>query len=141
MLNSGLRLAEIIDIKFSHIDFITGTLKIGMAKINLPNIEKVNITLNHKSLTLLEKIRDKYPNDKWVFQSRKSNNQKNKQPHSLSRQLVINTIKQANQYLEQKLSFNCFRHAYATSYFYDTLCVKNSLEHESINATLKYIKK
>ncbi|NQY87417.1 MAG: site-specific integrase [Colwellia sp.] len=104
MLNTGFRFTEIIDIKFSDIDFTTATLKIGVAKSSLPKEEKVNIKLNHKSLTLLAKIRDQYPNNTWVFQA-KNSNKINKKPRSLSRQVVINTIKQANQYLEQKLSF------------------------------------
>jgi integrase len=64
MLNSGFRFAEIIDLKLSDVNFITGTLTIGISKRNLPNKGKVNITLNHKSLKILEKIRDKYPIEK-----------------------------------------------------------------------------
>jgi len=137
MLNSGLRMKEVIDAKFSDIDFKTGTLQIVVPRKNLFNKEKV-IKLNQISLTLLAKIRDQYPNDTWVFQSKNKKNQINSHPKALSSQSVLNTIRKNSKH---KLSFNCIRHAYAKKYFYDTLCVKNSLEHESINATLKYIKK
>ena len=137
MLNSGLRMKEVIDAKFSDIDFKTGTLQIVVPRTNLFNKEKV-IKLNQIPLTLLAKIREQYPNDTWVFQSKNKKNQINSHPKALGSQSVLNTIKKDSKH---KLSLNCIRHAYATSYFYDTLCVKDALEHESINTTLKYIKK
>jgi integrase len=137
MLNSGLRMKEVIDAKFSDIDFKTGTLQIVVPRSNLFNKEKV-IKLNQISLTLLAKIRDQYPNDKWVFQSKNKKNQINSHPKALSYQSALNTIKKNSKH---NLSLNRIRHAYATKYFYDTLCVKNTLGHESINMTSKYIKK
>jgi integrase len=142
MFNSGFRFAEIIDIKFSDVDFIKGTLKIGMAKRNIPNKEKVSRTLNHESLAVLERIRDKYPNDKWVFQAGNSDNQINKKSRSLSFQSVMNTI---NQNTEHKLSLKSFRHAYASNYCNQLtspsiIDIKNNLGHETINTTINYIK-
>ncbi|MFT4805190.1 MAG: integrase [Sediminicola sp.] len=112
MLNNGFRFAEIVNLKFSDVDFIKGTLNLGRTKNYLLNTEKVSITLNHESLALLEKIRDKYPNDTWVFQAENSDDQGNKKRRSLSHQSVMNTI---NQNTEHKLSLNSFRHAFATS--------------------------
>jgi integrase len=143
MFNSGFRFAEIIDLKFSDVDFIKGTLNLGRAKRYLPKKEKVSITLNHESLALLEKIRDKYPNDTWVFQAENGDDQRNKKRRSLSLQSVMNTI---NQNTEHKLSLNSFRHAYATSNFRNQLTsasimdIKNNLGHETINTTINYIK-
>ncbi|MBA6256417.1 MULTISPECIES: site-specific integrase [unclassified Colwellia] len=143
MFNSGFRFAEIIDLKFSDVDFIKGTLNLGRAKRYLPNKEKVSITLNHESLALLEKIRDKYPSDTWVFQAENGDDQRNKKHRSLSLQSVMNAI---NQNTEHKLSLNSFRHAYATSNFRNQLTsasimdIKNNLGHETINTTINYIK-
>jgi integrase len=92
MLNSGLRMKEVIDAKFSDIDFKTGTLQIVVPRSNLFNKEKV-IKLNQISLTLLAKIRDQYPNDTWVFQSKNKKNQINSHPKALSYQSALNTIK------------------------------------------------
>ena len=116
MLNSGLRPAEVIDIKFSDINFTKGTLQRGVAKRSLPNKKIETIKLNDRSLTLLVKIRDQYPDDTWVFQSRKSDIRIKKRGHCLKSQAVIDKIKLINQDLHLKLSPNSFRHAYATSY-------------------------
>ncbi|MFT5296633.1 MAG: integrase [Colwellia sp.] len=142
MFNSGFRFAEIIDIKFSDVDFIKGTLNLGRAKRYLPNKEKVSRTLNHESLAVLERIRDKYPNDKWVFQAGNSDNQINKKSRSLSLQSVMNTI---NQNTEHKLSLKSFRLAYASNYCNQLtspsiIDIKNNLGHETINTTINYIK-
>jgi integrase len=142
MFNNGFRFTEIINLKFSDVDFISGTLKLGKAKRYLPNKEKVCITLYHESLALLEKIRDKYPNDKWVFQAENSDNQRNKKPRSLNLESVMNTI---NQNTEHKFTLNSFIHAYATSNFRNQLTspsiidIKNKLGHKSINTTFNYI--
>tara|TARA_R110002050_G_scaffold55094_4_gene124507 strand:+ start:241 stop:678 length:438 start_codon:yes stop_codon:yes gene_type:complete len=115
MLNTGLRLAHILDIKFSDIDFTKGHLQ-TVNKRNLPGEEKINIKLSNTSLIFLVKIRNKYPDDTWVFQSRKSDTRIKKQSHCLNSQAVVDKIKLINQDLDLKLSPNSFRHAYATSY-------------------------
>lgn len=115
MLNTGLRLAHILDIKFSDIDFTKGHLQ-TTNKRNLSGEEKINIKLSDTSLIFLAKIRDKYPDDTWVFQSRKSDIRIKKRGHCLKSQAVIDKIKLINQDLHLKLSPNSFRHAYATSY-------------------------
>lgn len=119
MLNSRLRLAQIIDIKFSDINFTTGILQTRVFKISQSDEEKVNIYLNDASLKFLAKIRYKYPNDIWAFQSKKSDNRINKQPHCLSSQAVTNIIELTNQHLKQKISFNSMRHTIMTNYSRD----------------------
>jgi len=146
MLNSGLRIAEILDIKFSDIDFTTGILEIKVLKERTNNEKIIAVQLGGKAVKMLAKTRNKHPKDKYVFQSRKSNNQVNKEPNSLSRQAVVNTIKQINLHAEHKLSLNSFRQAYATSYLQGQLStgaiidVKNALKHTTINMTSKYVK-
>jgi len=147
MLNSGLRIGEVLDIKFSDIDFTTGVLELKVLKESTNNEKKIVAQLGDKAIKMLDKIRNKHPKDKYVFQSRKSNNQVNKEPNSLSRQAVVNTIKQINLHAEYKLSLNSFRQAYATSYLQDQLStgkiidVKNVFKHTTVNMTSKYKKK
>jgi integrase len=147
MLNCGLRIAEITEIKFSDVDFSTGVLLVDSLKSGTSGSQKLKIKLNDNCLTLLTKLRDQYPDDIWVFQSRQSNNQINKQPRSVSRQAVNNVIKQANQHTEHKLSLHSFRHAYATYFLRDQLssdCIldlKSALMHNNIDNTYSYIKK
>ena len=146
MLNTGLRIAEILDIKFSNIDFTTGLLELKVVKKRSNNEKTCVVQLSDKAIKMLAKIRNKHPKDKYVFQSRKSNNQVNKEPNSLSRQAVVNTIKKINLHAEYKLSLNSFRQAYATSYLQGQLStgtiidVKNALKHTTVNMTSKYIK-
>jgi integrase len=146
MLNSGLRIAEILDVKFSDIDFTTGILGLKVAKERSNNEKTCVVQLSDKAIKILAKIRNKHPKDKYVFQSRKSNNQVNKEPNSISRQTVVNTIKQINLHAEYKLSLNSFRQAYATSYLRDQLSmgtiidVKHALKHTTVNMTSQYIK-
>ncbi len=147
MLNTGLRIAEILDIKFSDIDFTTGILELKVVKERSNNEKTSVVQLSDKAMKMLAKTRKKHPKDKYVFQSRKSNNQVNKEPNSLSRQAVVNTIKQINLHAEHKLSLNSFRQAYATSYLQGQLSTgtiidaKNTLKHATVNMTSKYIKK
>jgi integrase len=147
MLHSGLRIAEIIEMKFSDIDFNTGVLEIDSAKQRISGSQNFKIKLNDSCLTLLTKLRDQYPSDTWVFQSRRSNNQINKEPSSISRQTVNSVIKQTHQHTEHKLSLHSFRHAYATNFLKkqlssDTIVdVKTLFGHTSTNMTSMYINK
>ena len=147
MLNSGLRVSQITGIKFSDVNFTKGTLQIELAKKKPYDNSKVEISLDTHNLKLLTKLHDQYPNDTWVFQSRRSNNQVNKQPRSLSRQAVINAVKQANIHTEHKMSLNSFRHAFTTNHLKKQLSsgsildVKNLLKHTDTNMTSIYINK
>lgn len=147
MLNCGLRIAQIIKIKFSDIDFSTGVLEVDSSKRRTYGSQKLKIKLNDNCLTLFRKLRDQYPDDIWVFQSRKSNNQINKQPCSVSRQAVNDVIKKANQHTEHNLSLHSFRHAYATNYLKRKLSSDSILDinilfdHTSTNMTSMYINK
>ena len=147
MLNSGLRIAEIIEIKFSDVDFSTGVLEMETPKARTSGSQSHKIQLNEKCLALFTKLRSQYPDDIWLFQSRNSNNQKNKQPRSISRQAVNNVIKQANQHTEHNLSLHSFRHAFATNYLKKQLSSDTILDvnllfgHISTNMTSMYIKK
>jgi integrase len=147
MLNCGLRIAQIIEVKFSDIDFSTGVLEVDSPKRRIHGSQKLKIQLNEKCLKLFTKLRDQYPDDIWVFQSRKSNNQINKQPRSISRQTVNSVIKQANKHTEHNLSLHSFRHAYATNYLKKQLSSENIVdvnvffEHTSTNMTSLYINK
>jgi integrase len=147
MLNSGLRVSQITEIKFSDVNFTKGTLQINLDKKKPSDTPKVEISLDTNNLKLLTKLHDQYPNDTWVFQSRRSNNQVNKQPRSLSCQAVINTVKQANRHTEHKISLSSFRHAFATNYLKKQLSsgaildVKNLFKHTDTNMTSMYINK
>lgn len=92
MLNTGLRLAHILDIKFSDIDFNKGHLQ-TVNKRSLSGEEKINIKLSDTSLIFLAKIRDKYPDDTRVFQTRKNDIRIKKRVHCLKSQAVIDKIK------------------------------------------------
>jgi hypothetical protein len=89
-----------------------------------------------KSGLRLSEIRNQ--NSEYSCLSLKNNNQLNKQPHCLSCQKAIITVKH-NQITEKKLSFNSLRHAYVTNYFFRD--IKSTLGHTSINMTSEYIKK
>jgi integrase len=147
MLHSGLRIAEIIKIKFSDVDFSAGVVEIDSLKQQVSGSQNFKIKLNDNCLALLTKIRNQYPDDIWVFQSRRSNNQINKKPCSISRQTVNSVIKHTHQHTEHKLSLHSFRHAYATNYFKKQLSsdsiidVNALLGHTRTSMTSFYINK
>ena len=90
-----------------------------------------------KSGLRTSEILNQHPNYSCLSESIKSKNQLNKQPNCLS---CCNATVKYNQIYEQNRSFNSFRHAFAT-YFRDMHDIKNTLGHECINTTLKYVNK
>ncbi len=73
-----------------------------------------------KSGLRISEIRNKHPENSCLLEARDSNNLLNKEPHCLTCQNAISTVKHnpiAEKNTEYKLSPNSFRHAYSTNYF------------------------
>ncbi|AWB57458.1 tyrosine-type recombinase/integrase [Colwellia sp. Arc7-D] len=109
----GCRINELLQVKFS--DFNGDTLQIQFSKTRQNSISNIHLTPEAKEIIL--SIKKQYPQDKFVFQSRKSRNIKNKEPKPISRQAVYEAFKKVGDNLSVKLTPHSMRHAAALQLF------------------------
>ena len=117
IFNTGLRISEVLNLKFSDVDFKSSTITITSAKMRSSTRNQVSIILNDECMETLRKLKDKYPKDVFVFQSRKSKNQKNKPASSISRQVVTKSFKTASNSTCLPISIQSLRESYAVQAF------------------------
>ena len=86
------------------------------------------MTLNDECMQVLRRLQDKYPNGVFVFQSRKSMNQKNKPPASISRQVVTKAFKTASDITSLPITPSALRHYYANQLFSTNFLQKSDPE-------------
>lgn len=142
MLNTGLRTLDVLELKFTDVDYKSNSIT-----INQINKNPSSIALNEESMQVLRRLHAKYPNDIFVFQSRKSQNQKNKPASSISRQVVTKAFKTASDKSSLPITPNAIRHYYATQLFLKSAIEKSDPEllsqlfgHQSMNMTMDYVK-
>jgi len=143
MLNTGLRTLDVLALKFTDVDYKSNSITI----INKHNQKTSSVVLNEECMKILCKLHAKYPNDIFVFQSRKSQNQKNKPPSSISRQVITKAFKTASDYNSVAVTPHSIRHYYATQLFLMSAVEKSDpqwlsqlLGHQSKNMTMDYVK-
>ena len=115
IINTGLRTSEILNLKFSDVDFKSSSITVEKLRSSTHN--KISIIVNDECMETLRKLKDKYPKDVFVFQSRKSKNQKNKPASSISRQVVTKTFKTASNSTSLPISINSLRAFYTVQAF------------------------
>ena len=111
----GCRTNELLQVKFS--DLNDDTLQIQFSKTRQNSISNIHLTPEAKEIIL--SIKKQYPQDRFVFQSRKSRNIKNKEPKPISRQAVYEAFKKVGDDLSVKFTPHSMRHAAALQLFTD----------------------
>jgi integrase len=114
MFNTGLRTNEVLALKFTDINYKSNSITVSKGR---QNFNPLLVTLNDECMQVVHKLKDKYPNDAFVFQSRKSMNQKNKPPSSISRQVVTKAFKTASDMTSLRITPNTLRSYYAKQFF------------------------
>tara|TARA_R110001583_G_scaffold186189_1_gene346773 strand:- start:3503 stop:4258 length:756 start_codon:yes stop_codon:yes gene_type:complete len=147
IFNTGLRISEVLNLKFSDVDFKSSTITITSAKMRSSTRNQVSIILNDECMETLRKLKDKYPKDVFVFQSRKSKNQKNKPASSISRQVVTKSFKTASNSTCLPISIQSLRESYAVQAFKksissgcDSASLSKIMGHVPTSMTKRYVK-
>jgi integrase len=141
--NTGLKVSEVLNLKFSDIDFKSKNITIYKLRSSV----STTIIVNSECIKTLKRLHNKYPNDIFVFQSRKSKNQKNKPPSSISRQVVHEAFKRASDTTSLTITMNSWRQYYAVQVFKesvssnsDSASLSTIMGHLPTNMTNHYIK-
>lgn len=114
MFNTGLRTNEVLELKFTDINYKSNSITVSKSR---KNFEPSLVVLNDECMHVLRRLQDKYPNDIFVFQSRKSMNQKNRSPSSITRQVVSKAFKTASDITSLPITPNTLRNYYANQFF------------------------
>jgi integrase len=143
MFNTGLRTSEVLELKFTDINYKSNSITVSKSR---KNINPSLVVLNDECMHVLRRLQDKYPNDVFVFQSRNSMNQKNKPPSSITRQVVTKAFKTASDITSLPITPNTLRNYYANQSFSLNFLSKSDPEiksrllgHLPINMTNQYV--
>jgi integrase len=143
MFNTGLRTSEVLELKFTDINYKSNSITVSKGRQNFnPSL----VVLNDECMQVIHRLKDKYPNDVFVFQSRNSMNQKNKPPSSITRQVVTKAFKTASDITSLPITPNTLRNYYANQSFSLNFLSKSDPEiksrllgHLPINMTNQYV--
>lgn len=143
MFNTGLRTSEVLELKFTDINYKSNSITVSKSR---KNINPSLVVLNDECMHVLRRLKDKYPNDIFVFQSRKSMNQKNRSPSSITRQVVSKAFKTASDITSLPITPNTLRNYYTNQSFSLNFLSKSDPEiksrlqgHIPINMTNQYV--
>jgi len=146
ILNTGIRASEILELKFADVDYKSNSIILGKSR---KNHELQFLVVNDECMQVLIRLKDQYPNDVFVFQSRKSKNQKNKPASSISRQVMTKAFKTASDITSLPITTSALRHYYARQLLSINFISKSSnleiisrfMGHEPTNTTMSYLNK
>lgn len=93
--NTGMRASEVLELKYTDINFTPNSITIDSRKNKAPN-RLTHFMLNDECMEVFSRLKNTYPNDIFVFQSRNSRNQKNTPASPVSRQFVTKGFKSAS---------------------------------------------
>ena len=134
-LDSGLRLSEMIDLKWNNINLQTGQLKVIQGKGNKDRI----IWINEKVLDMLKKWRERQNDDigdvELVFSTRRGDKLNARDV----RKMVYTYTKKAG--IDKMVSPHTFRHTFASNLLRETnnlKLVQRALGHADITTTQIY---
>ncbi len=143
ILNTGFRATELLDLKFTDIEYKSNSLTMGLKKRSNNLYHRI---LNDECMKVLIRLKDEHPNDVFVFQSRKSKNQTNKPASSISRQVVTKAFKTASDITSLPITTSDLRHIYASQIFsmsslqnVDHKFLSRFIGHESMSMTMDYV--
>jgi hypothetical protein len=143
LLKTGLRLPQVLDMEFKDIDFESCTFMVETKKNNKSTHKE--IIINNECVELLAELQDKYPGDRFVFQSRNSNYQKNKEASPISRQTVMKGFKNASIRSSIPITTHSLRHAYVVNALKEnfkdgdnSIELSTIIQHETLKMTNYY---
>ena len=145
VLTTGLRTSNVLNLKFTDVDF--KSTSVNFENLKSSSREQVRFIVNDECMQTLRKLKDEYPNDVFVFQSRKSKNQQNKPASSISRQVVTNAFKAASNSTALPISITSVREFLAVqssiqslSSGSDSANLSKFMGHVPTNMTKRYMR-
>lgn len=111
-INTGMRASEILELKYTDIHCSPNSITIDSRKNRALN-KITHFMLNDECMEVFSRLKNTYPNDIFVFQSRNSRNQKNKPASPVSRQFVTKGFKSASESISLPITISSLRHNYA----------------------------
>ncbi len=132
-LLTGLRIGELLQLKFEDLCQEDNTEVLSLKNLSH---EHRSIVLRSEAAEIIQSIRQEYPEDVFVFQSRNSRNRVNKEPAPISRQAVFKAFKDVGDVMNKNLTVHSMRHALAVNIIRNT---KDLSEYASARFTNEVI--
>jgi integrase len=135
-LNVGLRISDLLSIKFSDIN--NERLIIKESKTG----KLANIKLNNKALMILKEIQSEHPMHVFLFQSYRNQQSLNKAPRPLSRRSISKAFYEVGSEVKIDLGTHSLRKTRGYMLYRqsgDLTKVMRMLRHTSAGVTLRYI--
>ncbi len=133
-LNTGLRLSEMLDLEWRHINLMTGQLKVVEGKGNNDRILWINDKMLQELCNWREDQAEKIGKTQYVFSTREGKRLKD----SDIRQMIY---KYSEKALDKRISPHVLRHTYATDLYRETKdirLVQKALGHADLSTTMIY---
>lgn len=151
ILRTGLRLNEILNLKFTDLNFESDSVSvekfIPITKGRSISKEPLKIMMNKECREIFKTIKDKRSDETFIFQSRRNKNRKHTGPTHISRQLVLKAFKDTSRETLIDITPHSLRHAYAVSFIKSNVYnnsesanLSKILGHTSVNMTNVYVK-
>lgn len=151
ILRTGLRLNEVLNLKFIDLNFESDSMSvekfIPITKGRSISKEPLKIMMNKECREIFKNIKDKRSDETFVFQSRRNKNRKHTGPTHISRQLVLKAFKDTSRETLIDITPHSLRHAYAVSFIKSNIYnnsesanLSKILGHTSVNMTNVYVK-
>ncbi len=133
-VNLGLRIGDLLQLKFEDFNMTDRTLNLFETKTG----KSKAIRLNHTVLKIISDRRTNYPNDIWLFQVH-SNRAKDKAVSSIS---VSRVFKECGDMLGLKINTHSMRKSRGMAMFNDGMPIEKIaqvLNHSNTTSTLRYL--
>lgn len=150
IFQTGLRLNEVLNLKFTNLNFEYDSMSvekfIPITKGRSISKEPQKIMINKECIEIFQNIKDKRSDETFIFQSRRNTNRKHTGPTHISRQLVLKAFKDTSREILIDITPHSLRHAFAVNFIKSNLNNNNEsanlskiLGHSSVNMTNFYV--
>lgn len=132
--NMGLRIGDLLALKFADLDLSDRSLKLIESKTS----KKKTVRLNTAVIEIVSRRRNEYPDDIWLFQVH-SNRARNK---PVSQRTVSKMFKEAGDMVGLTICTHSMRKSRGMAMFNDGMPIEKIamvLNHKSINETMRYL--
>jgi len=133
-LNLGLRITDLLSLKYSDLDLENRSLKLKEQKTD----KSKEIRLNNTVIEIVERRRNEYPDDLWLFQVH-SNRMKNS---PISRFSVSKKFQEIGEIVGIQLGTHSMRKSRGCAMYSDGVSIEmisKVLNHSSPSVTMRYL--
>lgn len=137
----GLRVSELLQIKYSHIlvkerQGVNYRILLINPSKRAPN-ERLTINLAPNAFSIISRLEKEHPNDIYLFQSRRSKNRMNSEAKPITRQAVYKSFNDVGKIVNRKITPHSMRHAFAQKCFSEVLADNMLLQTSTVSESIK----